>query len=193
MRLTAYIVLTIGLLTPINTASANESSLYVPIDASACNIPVDGMHARYSDHDLSVIECPANINLHALPLRLFIVSTEERSWIDLMLGNTLWSSEDEVVYEKDNQFGHFPNIGKTPVEIRTRNHNAIGVIFRVKALAFENDAQKPHESRVSRLFVLGFRKSGLCFLGLTHENSTARHLLDSRTECIRMLKAESLQ
>ncbi len=193
MHPAAYIVLTIGLLTPMNAASANESSLYVPIDASACSVPADGIHAHYSDRDLSVIECPANINLHPAPLRLFVVSTDERSWIDLMLGNTLWSSEDEVVYEKDNQFGYFPNIGKTPVEIRVRHHNTIGVIFRVKALAFENNTHKPGGPQVSRLFVLGFRKAGLCFLGLARENGAARHLLDSGTDCVRMLKTESLR
>lgn len=42
------------------------------------------------------------------------------------VGNRAWSSEDEVLYEKENQFGYFPNVGKAPAEIRM-DDNGIAV------------------------------------------------------------------
>lgn len=63
-----------------------------------------------------------------------------------------------------------------------------GLIFRVTAQNPGQQLSNPGSSNVSRLFVAGFRNSGVCFLGLVGDNAAARNLLDTNVECKRMLK-----
>lgn len=173
---------------------AKESSVYVPLNAPFCMTPPHPVASFYHARSLEVGECRSRARFRSLPLHLYVVSSDERSWIDLRAGKTIWSSEDEVVYEKENQFGHFPNVGKAPAEIWINPHGvASGMIFRVTAQSPDATLSAGGVSNISRLLVLGFRESGICFLGLARSNQAARGLLAKRTSCKRMLKEELLQ
>ena len=173
-------------------AYSQKSSEYVSLKPDSCKAPDNYINNYYSSRDLLVSECLANVTVQSLPLRLFIVSTDERSWIDLEIGNTIWSSEEEIVYEKENQFGFFPNVGNTPAELRASSTGVTGLIFRVTAQNPDQQLSNSASSTMSRLFVLGFRDHGVCFLGQVRSNAIARNLLDSNAACKRMLKTEKL-
>lgn len=192
MRLAIFAVL-IALMIPFfNAAYSAPKTEYISLKPDSCKTPDDSVYDYYSSRGLIVSECSTNTTVQSLPLRLFIVSTDERSWIDLAIGNTIWSSEQEIVYEKENQFGYFPNVGHTPAELRTSPAGAVGLIFRVTAQNIDQQLSNSGISSVSRLFVFSFRNSKVCFLGLTRSNTTARNLLDSDAACKRMLKNEKL-
>lgn len=194
MRFANSAVFIVLLCAPISIAFSKENSIYVPLEAQSCRVLNGPVNYRYLSRSLEVSECPTKIRIQSTILRLFVVSTDERSWVDLALGSTIWSSEDEVVYEKENQFGYFPNVGNAPVEIRMNDAgNAMGLIFRVTAQASNQEFSDLGISNISRLFVLGFKETGICFLGIARDNIMAHKLLDSGTVCKRMLKVEHLE
>lgn len=67
-----------------------------------------------------------------------------------------------------------------------------GLIFRVTAQNPDQKGSNSGSSTMSRLFVLGFRDHGVCFLGFVRDNVAARNLLDFNAACKRMLKTEKL-
>jgi len=188
LKITALSALLI--LLGMNTVHSQNKSEYVSLKADFCRPPAAAVRKNYLARGLTVSECPTKITVQSLPLQLFIVSTDERSWLDIVLGNTIWSTEEEIIYEKENQFGHFPNIGNAPAEIRMNSAGGAGLIFRVTAQNSDLKSSTSGSSNVSRLFVVGFRDSGVCFLGLVRDNILARILLDSNEACKRMLKIE---
>lgn len=168
-------------------------SHYISLEQKACRPLVGSMLTRYASQGLSVVDCPVVIATKPVPIGLLVVSSDERSWIELIMGDTAWSSEDEVVYEKQNQFGYFPNVGAAPAEILADSAGtAMGLIFRVTAQNPDRQSLNPGKANASRLFTLGFRKSGVCFLGITQDNTEARRLMESSTSCLRLLKSHSL-
>ncbi|SET52651.1 hypothetical protein SAMN05216326_13319 [Nitrosomonas marina] len=192
MRFAILVLLAVLLWAPFCIYS-NGNSVYVSLQTQSCRTPGDLISRYYTSRNLEVSECPTKVSVQSAPLRLFVVSSNERSWIDLALGKTIWSSEDEIVYEKENQFGYFPNVSNAPAEIRMRHMEATGLIFRITAQAPEDRSSTLGASNVSRLFVLAFRDSAVCFLGLVRNNTTARNLLDSDAACQRVLKSEQLR
>ncbi|NOU23733.1 MAG: hypothetical protein HOO93_18440 [Methyloglobulus sp.] len=191
MQVTIFVGL---LLVSMGAVCKDTQSYYVPLQAESCRVPSEPVRHRYVSRDLGAVECRVWAKVQSAPSGLYVVSSNEHSWIDFVLSDKVWSSEDEVVYEKENQFGNFPNVSNAPAEIRTdRAGVAIGLIFRVTAQASDYHSLNPGASNVSRLFVLGFRKQGVCFLGLARDNIAARKLLDSGAICRRLLKAERLR
>ena len=125
----------IALLTPcFSTAHGQHKSEYVSLQADSCrSLEASSVRDYYLTRGLMVSECPTKATVQSTPLQIIIVSTDERSWIDLVLGHTIWSSEEEIVYERENQFGFFPNVANAPAELRTSSLNVMGLIFRVTA------------------------------------------------------------
>ena len=108
--------------------------------------------------------------------------------LGIAVGDTLWTTEDAIVYAPENQFGYFPNVGATPVEwVVNQKQVPLGLIFRVTSQ--DPNQQKKGSSNISRLFVFGFRKEGVCFLGLTDNNVAARSFLQTDVDCRQLLKS----
>jgi len=163
-------------------------SSYVSLADENCFQPAPEIRQLYARRGLGVVECAVKERL----MRLFSVSTEERSWIDIALGDTIWSTEDAVIYAKENQFGYFPNVGSAPVEIILNPNLApIGLIFRVSAQDPNSSAQAI--GKLTRLFVVGFRQDGACVLGITTENDVGRTWLQKERNCQQPLKSTKLQ
>jgi len=162
-------------------------NIYAPLADDNCFQPPSDVLNLYSNRGLGVVECRVKGSV----ARLFVVSSQERSWIDIAIGETLWSTEDQVAYAKENQFGYFPNVGVAPAELLVDQKNApLGLIFRVTAQ--DPNQQKQGASNISRLFVFGFRKEGGCFLGLTDNNLAARAFLKTDVTCRQILKSSRL-
>lgn len=160
-----------------------ESS-YVSLADDNCFQPPSDTRHLYTNRGLGVVEC----RVKNTAIRLFVASSEERSWIDIAIGGTLWSTEEQIVYTKENQFGYFPNVGVAPVELVVdQKETPAGLIFRVSAQ--DPNQQEQGSANISRLFVLGFRKEEVCFLGLTDNNVDARSLLQTDVNCRQLLKS----
>ena len=163
--------------------NANES-IYVSLADDNCFQPPSDAQHLYSNRGLGVVEC----RVKNMAIRLFVVSSEERSWIDIAVGDTLWSTEGTIVYAQENQFGYFPNVGAAPVElVLSQNQALVGLIFRVTAQ--DPNQKKQASTNISRLVVLGFRKEGVCFLGLADNNVAARSFLQTDVICRQILKS----
>jgi hypothetical protein len=129
----------------------------------------------YARSGLAVQECAA-----LKPYRLFVVSSDERSWVDLRRGDRIWSTEQRVVYERDAlALGHFPNVaGSRSAEWRLDGKGApVAVIVRFNFVGSTQDAREG--ARVSRLLVIGLSKDAPCALGFAMTNEDARALADA--------------
>jgi len=167
-------------------AETSERSQYVNLGQANCSTPKESDLLAYQAKDLGVVQCLDEKLGSGMPFRIYLVSSSERSWLDIYLGGTLWSSEDEVVYQQENQFGDFPNVATSPAELmRDGKGKPLGLIFRVTAQSQGISGK----ADLTRLVVLGFQNTSLCFLGLSQSNLDARELI-TKHQCLRPLKRQ---
>lgn len=173
-----------------NWTSADEQSLeslYTSIKSTTCSKPPSSIAAAYDARGLSAQECPAPKGW-----RLFVVSSDERSWLEIARDHSLWSAEEEVVYR--NEFGHFPNLGAERVEWRTTKSGVLSaLIFRISAQDPNRPASGPGAMNLSRLFVIGLASRTPRFCGTAKTNQEARVIADNATTCVTMLKERALR
>lgn len=93
--------------------------------------------AHYAVRDLGAVRCPAPRGF-----RLWLVSSDANSWLDLERGNQRWSAEEFVVYRANA--GMFPNVTGTVVWLRRRNGEWAGLIFRIAARDEDNRHHLSH-------------------------------------------------
>lgn len=159
---------------------AERVSLYTPLAISDCSTPPPEVAKAYAARDLAVQECPA-----PRPYRLFVVSSDARSWIDLRRNHRIWSTEQRVVYSPELlELGQFPNVGGSHVaEWRMNQHGRpLALIVRLKLVAPSEEARGA--ATISRLLVIGLTSEAACDLGLASNNDHARQLADkSPTDC----------
>lgn len=168
-------VATLGFVGCLPVSSADRTSLYTAVAATACAAPPPEIASVYAARDLGVEECPA-----VRPYRLFVVSSNERSWVDLRRNNLTWSTEERVVYGQDVlSLGHFPNVGGSNVaEWRLDNKGEpVALILR---LTFQDpDQDATAGATISRLLVIGLSADTACDLGLAKANEEARQMVDA--------------
>lgn len=98
-----------ALLTMATPAYVCAESIYTSLKEEECHVPSSAISAAYDAEGTTVQECPAPKGW-----RLFVISSDERSWRDIGRGFSVWSTERAVVH--DNSFGLFPNIGGAVAE-----------------------------------------------------------------------------
>lgn len=169
-RLAAALLFTLGACNPV---LSSEESLFTSITSEDCHKPSTAISSHYEERGLTAEECPA-----AKDWRLFVVSSDERSWLELARDDhVLWSAEEQVVYR--NTFGYFPNIGAEKVEWRmAKTKLPTTLIFRIAA---QNPQQT--DKNISRLFVIGFRNNTPFFCGVVKTNQEARVLAEQTAAC----------
>ena len=156
--------------------------VFTSIKEADCHAPSASIIAAYEAEDLSVQECPA-VN----GWRLFVPSSDERSWIDIGRGSSVWSTEREVVYKND--FGSFPNIGSAVAEWGvTAGGEPFFLIFRIAA---QSPATEGNPQRVSRLFVIDLQGKEPAFCGIAKTNQEARALAARKEHCRSKLPRKS--
>jgi hypothetical protein len=159
----------------VPACAAERTSLYTPLAATACSAPPTESARVDTTRDLRVEECPA-----PAPDRLFVVSSEARSWGDLRRNSLVWSTEQRVVYGQDVlALGHFPNVGGSDVaEWRLDERGEpVALILRLRLVDAARDAAAG--ATVSRLLVIGLSTNVACDLGLATGNEEARRLADA--------------
>ncbi|MFO1434360.1 MAG: hypothetical protein U1F76_30480 [Candidatus Competibacteraceae bacterium] len=154
-----------------------QSSDYTSLKINECKKPSKAVVKTYASQGLAVLECPGLGGY-----RLFLVSSEERSWIDIARGKGRWSSEKDVVYQ--HQFGYFPNVASSALAEWRRNPagQPVALIFRIAAQRPEADQNTPG-SLLSRLVVIRLDSKRPCVLGVVEDNESARTLADSARDC----------
>ena len=153
-------------------ATSGAESLYTSIKSGDCQKPSKSIVALYDSRGLTAQECKA-----AEGWRLFVVSSDARSWLEAARDRTLWSSEEQVVNQ--NEFGNFPNIGSEKVEWpMTKANSPAALIFRIVA-----QDPAPTGKNLSRLFVIGFIKNTPYLCGVAKTNDEARALAEKTSAC----------
>ena len=158
-------------------ALAEGHSEYSPLIQEACFASDASVLERYQSQQLWVQECPMRFGY-----RVFVVSSDSRSWLELEKSGQFWSSEQAIVYQ--HAIGQFPNIAdNAQAEWRLDSSNQpTALIFRVNALNPDVSAQDAN-AKLSRLYVFRLGSQYPCFLGVATDNQTARNLADSGQQC----------
>jgi hypothetical protein len=170
-----FLVATLSAVSCLAADGAEPSSLYTPISASVCAAPSPELAKQYAARKLAVEECPA-----PPPYRLFVVSSDARSWVDLRRNNRTWSTEQRVVYSREVlALGQFPNVaGSEVAEWRLNAHGKpLALIVRLR-LAAPPSAEARGAASISRLLVIGLSEDAACDLGLASSNGGARQLAE---------------
>lgn len=149
-------------------------SKFTSIESKNCSKLPKQIDTYFEKHGLYGDECKAPKGW-----RLFIVVGGDRSWVDIAHSNSLWTTEQEVMYKNDNFFGYFPNITSKQVEWRI-NKNGIP-----SALIFRITAQNPEQvgTNESRLFVVSLKDGIPQFCGTAKTNEEARSIADNTASC----------
>jgi hypothetical protein len=164
------------------TGDAGEEgrSVYTSIARDSCSPPPEGVARTYSDRGLGVEECEGRGGY-----RLYLVSSDANSWVDLGRDGHILSLEEDVVYR--NPVGLFPNVGGSErVEWRLDRAGAVrALVFRVTAQDPElRELREPRGAATrSRLFVVRLSPAGGCLLGSVASNDQARALADAPGGC----------
>jgi len=156
--------------------SHEEKSHYTSINYADCKKLSDKRAEFYAKRDLGALECPGFKNW-----RVFSVSADRNSWLELVSDKQTWSTEEQVVYKND--FGHFPNLGSKKIEWRVdHNGDPFALIFRVSV----QNPKNIHKD-ISRLFVLRLKDNTAAFCGVAKTNQQARKLAGPTRPCKKTL------
>lgn len=113
-------------------------------------------------------------------------SSDERSWVDIGRGSSLWSTERAVVY--DHSFGLFPNVGGSVAEwVVAGGGSPSSLIFRIAAQDPNLPVAGGEVRRISRLLVIDLQDEEPTFCGLAKTNQEARNLAGSPRLCNKQL------
>ncbi len=148
-------------------------SLYTSLREADCTTLRGEAAAPYAKRDLGVQRCPAPAGW-----RVFLVSSDANTWIDLTGPGVAWSAERPIVY--DAPIGNFPSVG-VPATLEWRRDGRgrlIALIFRVTA----QDREKL-QARRSMLYVVRLQAANACVIGRLATNLAARRLADSSQQC----------
>lgn len=160
-------------------SSAAPTSMFSKINTGACKKVPPKVAAVYDGLGLGAEECAAPGGW-----RMFLVSSDANSWLEIAHGKSLWTTEPNVVYE--NGFGQFPNLGGAVVEWRlAAKDSPAALIFRVSA----QDPQRLDKgATLSRLFVVAIVNNQPRFCGVVKTNEEARRLAGNSAQCNKGLK-----
>ena len=178
-RVALLLVAAVGVLVSPLVGAGEITSLYTPLGLGACAVPPAEIARSYEGRDLAVEECPA-----PAPYRLFVVSSDARSWVDLRRNDLDWSSEQRVVYGRDVlALGHFPNVSTSGVAEWRLDEKGIPLALIVRLRLVDPGGDATQGATISRLLVVGLSADSFCDLGLAKSNEEARQLADMAATC----------
>ena len=159
------------------SSPARTESRYTTIELDKCQPPAAAAKSSYEASGLSAVDCGGTGTW-----RIFNVSSDERSWIDVSDDKTIWTTEPLVVYE--DPIGNFPNIGASKAEwIMADKDRPMALIFRISALKPDGGP----DERVSRLYVVALGHPPR-FCGKHATNGQARVAAQNLKGCTEALK-----
>ena len=142
------------------------------LDAAACKPLPPADRARF-DADVGVQECEGVDGW-----RVFLVSSDERSWLQFERGGMTWSAEQAIVY--DEPIGLFPGVDDAAgLQWRVTSRGAaVAVIVPVTA---QRDVETT--ARASQRLIVRLGASGICLLGRAESDREAVAVADGPGRC----------
>jgi len=155
------------------------TSRITTIKEASCtqNLP-KGVSAHFAAAGTSALKCPSLAGWQP-----YLVSTDERSWIDLVFGSYHWSTERKVVYES---IGEFPNVGSDQLIWLKDGSGAVSVIFKITA---QVPASTDH---VDGYYVVSLIGDVARFCGTTGTIQEANTLAAIPERCVEELPRQSI-
>jgi hypothetical protein len=148
-------------------------SVETSISPADCTAPAEEIAERYEQRDLGVQQCPAPDDW-----RLFLVSSNENTWVDLIGPGVTWSAERPIVYE--SPIGNFPSVGVPPtVEWRRDSSGRVAAII----LGVTAQNRETFETDRSAFYVVRLQPAAVCVIGRPATAEEARTLADSPKGC----------
>jgi hypothetical protein len=158
-----FIIFTVAMV--ISGAASAERIIYQ--NMPNCAGAGKAIEKMYAEKDLSVGLCYRLGSWDVLA-----VSSDSHSWLDFKQGDTLYSTEQAVVYELPNV--QFPNLADGKMEVHIENNAPVGFIFRV--------VQGSSKAN-SELYVVRLDATTAYFCGREKTNDKARLRLKQGDAC----------
>lgn len=154
------------------------TSKYTSLKEKDCTRLSNKQSSRFDNRRLYRSECSSQNDWH-----IFTVIGGERSWLEISYGNSLWSTEDDVVTKDDNRFGHFQSVDFERVEWRiTKTGKPIALIIPVVAQDPVN-----YDRNIFRFFVIKLTNHLPLFCGAAESTKEARLIAGKPfTSCTRL-------
>ena len=121
--------------------------------------------------------------------QLFTVVGGERYWLEIVLGNSVWSTEEEVIINDEYRFGNFQSIDFEKAEW------GISSTGEPKFLVFPVVAQDTDvtANNLNRFFVVKIIGKIPHFCGVTKTITEARDLAEKTSTCINKLSQRTIR
>jgi len=152
---------------------------HTSIKTDACEPPGKAMAAAYQQRDVTAKRCPAVDDW-----TIFVVYSEELSWLEIAKGSTLWSTQDQVV--QFSQFGRDPHVSSDGVEWLPGSGPATTLIFHVSAQGDPTPRGPGKQS--SQLALVNLVGNAPRFCGYAKTITEAKAILEKKDICTGALK-----
>lgn len=105
---------------------------------------------------------------------------EPRSWVDIGINGAVYSTEDIIVYDQQNLFGHFPQVsGQATLIVDEKLNKPVSLVFPVEA----QDAAATHLMRQYFAVDLRLGEQPPCFIARSASLEEAMRALQRSTTC----------
>lgn len=159
-------------------------SLITSLKEKDCKKVSKKLSAKFDNRELERSECIAPKGW-----QLFTVVGGERYWLEIVLGNSVWSTEEEVITNGEYRFGNFQSIDFGMAEW------GITSTGEPKYLIFPVVAQDPDDTdnNLNRFFVVKIMDKIPHFCGVTKTITEARDIAEKTTTCIKKLSQKTIK
>lgn len=159
-------------------------SLVTSLKEKDCKKVSKKLSAIFDNRELERSECIAPKGW-----QLFTVVGGERYWLEIVLGNSVWSTEEEVIIKGEYRFGNFQSIDFEKAEWGiTSTGEPKFLIFPV--VAQDTDVT---DNNLNRFFVVKIMDKVPHFCGVTKTITEARDIAEKTSTCINKLSQRTIQ
>jgi hypothetical protein len=147
---------------------------YTSIKTEACHPPQGRQLAAFEEREVGAKECQGLDGW-----QLFLVYTEDASWVEIARNGALWSTREQIA--GPSRFGNSPNVGSDGVEWLPPEGEADTLIFHLEAR--EPPTANGPGKRISRVAVVSLTGEAPQFCGLVNTNEQAKIVAEKRDSC----------
>ena len=147
---------------------------YTSIKTEACQPPAAKQRKAFEEREVGAKECPGVDGW-----QLFLVYSDDASWLEIGHDGTLWSTREALL--GTHRFGDSPNVASDGVEWLPPAGEAHTLIFHVEAR--ESPTANGPGKRVSKVAVISLSGESPQFCGLVNSNEQAKIVAEKRDSC----------
>lgn len=147
---------------------------YTSIKTETCQPPQTKQRKAFEEREVGAKECQGVDGW-----QLFLVYTEDTSWVEIARNGALWSTREQVA--GTSRFGLAPNVASDGVEWLPPVGEAHTLIFHLEAR--EPQTANGPGKRMSRVAVLSLNGDSPQFCGLVNSNEQAKIVAEKHDSC----------